>query len=101
MDKLLTKKDLAERWQVTERTIDNYISDKIVQPVKDLPLIRFTEQHIAELEGVKIDKMSPLERRRLEGRIEKLEIENEKLKTVVSKVLAETLQAVNAEVAND
>lgn len=91
---LLTKKDLANRWQVTERTIDNYIKDKIVQPVKDIPLIRFTEQHITELEGVKMDKMSPLERRRLEHEVERLKNENEKLKNVVNKVLTETLQAV-------
>jgi hypothetical protein len=97
MDKLLTKKDLAARWQVTERTIDNYISDKIVQPVKDLPIIRFTEQHIAELEGVKLDRMSPLERRRMEQKIEKLEKQNEQLKGIISKVLAETSQIINME----
>ena len=34
--------------------------------------IRFTEQHILELEGAKLDKMSPLERRRLEQEVERL-----------------------------
>ena len=92
---LLTKKDLAKRWQLSERTIDNYISDKIVQPVKELPAIRFTEQHISELEGVKLDRMSPLERRRLEIEIEGLKKENEKLKNAINRVLTESLKVVN------
>lgn len=98
---LLTKKNLAARWQVSEGTIDNYIKDKVVQPVKDLPVIRFTEQHIQELEGVKLDKMSPLERRRLEGDIERLKAENEKLRNVVSKVLAEVLKTVNTNMPSE
>lgn len=94
-NRLLTKKDLAQRWQVTERTINTYITDKIVQPVKGIPVLRFTEQHILELEGVKIDKMSPLERRQLENEIEKLQTENEKLKSIISKILAETSKIIN------
>lgn len=101
MDKLLTKKDLADRWQVSIGTINNYISDKIVQPVKDLPVIRFTEQHILELEGVKLDRMSPLERRRLENEIEGLRKENQKLKNTVNRVLTETLQAVQANIPSE
>jgi predicted site-specific integrase-resolvase len=92
---LLTQQDLADRWQVGYKTIGKWIRDGIIQPVKDLPVIRFTEQHIQELEGVKLDKMSPLERRRLEGDIERLKAENEKLRNVVSKVLAEVLKTVN------
>lgn len=98
---LLTKKDLAARWQISERTVDTYIKDKVVTPIKDLPVIRFTEQHIAELEGVKIDKLSPRERRRLEFEIEKLRVENEKLKGIISRVLTETSQIINMEVTND
>lgn len=101
MVKLLTKKDLAERWQVTERTVDNYIKDKIVQPVKGIPVIRFTEQHIAELEGIKIDKMSPLERRRLEHEVEKLKIENDKLKNAAKRALTEILKATQVNILNE
>jgi phage terminase Nu1 subunit (DNA packaging protein) len=57
-DKLLTKKDLAELWQVTSRTIDNWCKNCIVQSVEGLPVIRFTEQHKLELEGVSLDRMS-------------------------------------------
>lgn len=93
-DKLLTKKDLAQRWQVSERTIDNYIKDKVIQPVKAISVLRFTEQHIAELEGVKIDRMSPLERKRLEREVEVLQKENEKLKGIISNILTQTSQII-------
>ncbi|MBU5312300.1 hypothetical protein KQI38_09690 [Tissierella carlieri] len=73
MDKLLTKKDLAERWQVTTATIDRWMSDKIITPVKGIPSVRFSMQHILELEGVKLDRFSPLERKRLEKEKMKLE----------------------------
>jgi len=96
-DKLLTKKDLAERWQVEERTIDNWRKEGIIQQVKGIPVIRFTEQHIFELEGVKLDRMSPLERKRLEFETDKLRLENEKLKGIISKVLAETSQIIGME----
>ena len=96
-DKLLTKKDLAERWQVEERTIDNWRKEGIIQQVKGIPVIRFTEQYIFELEGIKIDKMSPLERKRLEFETDKLRLENEKLKGIISKVLAETSQIIGME----
>jgi predicted site-specific integrase-resolvase len=93
-DKLLTKKELAERWQVEERTIDNWRKDGVVHAVKGIPVVRFTEQHILELEGVKLDRMSPLERRRLEQEIDSLKSQNEQLKGIISKVLAETSQVV-------
>jgi len=96
-DKLLTKKDLAERWQVEERTIDNWRKEGIIQQVKGIPVIRFTEQYIFELEGIKLDKMSPLERKRLEFETDKLRLENEKLKGIISKVLAETSQIIGME----
>lgn len=101
MAQLLTQQDLAKRWQVEVRTIENYRKSGIIQPVKGIPLIRFTEQHIQELEGIKLDKMSPLERRRLEREInelqliiDKLKAENAQLKNVISRVLAETSQII-------
>lgn len=96
-DKLLTQQDLAKRWQVTVHTIEEWRKSGIIQPVKGIPSIRFTEQHILELEGIKIDRMSPLERRRLEFENEKLRLENEKLKGIISKVLAETSQIIGME----
>ena len=97
MDKLFTQQDLAPRWQVTVNTIENWRKDGTIQPAKGIPAIRFTEQHILELEGVRLDRMSPLERKRLEFEIEKLRLENEKLKGIISKVLAETSQIIGME----
>ena len=79
-EKLLTKKNLATRWQVTIGTIDRWMNDGVLTPVEGIPSIRFTLQHILELEGVKLDKFSPLERRRLEREKEELQHEVELLK---------------------
>lgn len=90
MDKLLTKKDLAERWQLDERTIDKYRADGIITPCKGIPAIRFSLQHITEFEGVKLEKFSPIERRRLEREIEELKQENTLLKQAWIKIFSES-----------
>lgn len=102
MSQLLTQQDIADRWQLEVRTIENYRKSGILQPVKGISAIRFTEQHVLELEGVKLDKMSPLERRRLEREISELQLEIEKvnkekeqLKGIIANVLAETSQVFN------
>lgn len=46
MVRLLTKKDLAEIWQISEKAIDRYREDEIIVPVKGLPCVRFNEQYI-------------------------------------------------------
>lgn len=95
MDKLLTQDDLAERWQVSKRSIENWRKEGILQPVKGIPAIRFTKEYIAELEGVKLEKTSPLQVKRLERELEKTKRENEKLKGIISNILAETSQIIN------
>ena len=79
MDKLLTKKDLAERWQVTTVTIDRWVSDGVVSPVRGIPSVRFNLEEVLKLEGTEISKLSPLERKRLLREIESLEKEKEEL----------------------
>lgn len=69
MVKLLTKKDLAERWQVSEKAIDDYRNKGIISAVRGLPSVRFNPQHIIEIEGTKLERFSPIERRRLEEEI--------------------------------
>jgi len=66
-----------------------------LQPVKGLPVIRFNPHYIAELEGTKLEKLSPHERRRLEREIERLKIENEKLRKALLTVLSITSEATN------
>lgn len=102
MDKLLTKKDLAQRWQVTEKAIDNWRKEGIVTTCKGIPSVRFTMQHILELEGVKLERFSPLEKRKLEMKekdlerqIQELRLENEKLKNILATILAESSKVIN------
>lgn len=92
MTKLLTQQDLAERWQVDVATITNWRKEGIIQTVKGIPAIRFTEQHILELEGVKLEKVSPLQVRRLENELERVIQENQKMKSIISKIVAEGSQ---------
>ncbi|MBU5440267.1 hypothetical protein KQI42_19930 [Tissierella sp. MSJ-40] len=101
-EKLLTKEDLAERWQVHITTIDRWMKDKIITPVKGIPSVRFNPQHIAKLEGVELSKLSPLERKRLERekgeleqRIKELEIENQELKDYVRVVFQHGARFLN------
>lgn len=91
MDKLLTQQDLAERWQVSKKTIERYREDKIITPCQNLlPTIRFTLQHVQEIEGVKLERFSPLERRKMERDIEALKRENEELRRCVANILSLT-----------
>ncbi|EPY2279552.1 MAG: histidine kinase [Clostridium sporogenes] len=94
-NKLLTQKDLAERWQVSIKAIESYRQQGIITPVEGLPSIRFNPQHIAELEGIKLERFSPLERRRMEREMESLNQENEKLKRILSKVLSDVSEIIN------
>ncbi|MBU5312304.1 helix-turn-helix domain-containing protein [Tissierella carlieri] len=95
MTKLLTQQDLAERWQVDVSTITNWRKEGILQPIKGIPAIRFTEEHIAELEGVKLERFSPLERRKIESELEELRLQNEKLKEVLGNILTESSKVIN------
>ena len=88
---LLTQKDLAERWQVSSNTIERYRQEGIITPCKSLlPTIRFTLQHITEIEGAKPERFSPLERKKMERDIETLKRENEELRRCVANILSLT-----------
>ncbi|MBD5642729.1 helix-turn-helix domain-containing protein [Clostridium botulinum] len=95
MEKLLTQKDLAERWQVSVKAIESYRQQGIINPVKGIPSIRFNPQDIAKLEGAKLERFSPLERKRMEREIENLKQENEKLKGILSQTLANLAPIIN------
>lgn len=91
MNKLLTQQDLAERWQVSVKAIENYRQQGIITPVRGIPSIRFNPQHILELEGTKLEKFSPIERRKFELQNEKLKTENEELKKILRNILSHAL----------
>ncbi|MBU3176058.1 histidine kinase [Clostridium estertheticum] len=86
MDILLTKKDLATKWQVSEKAIDDYRNKGIITSVKGLPSVRFTSQHIAEIEGTKLERFSPIERKRLERENEELRIRLERAEVTIAKI---------------
>jgi DNA gyrase/topoisomerase IV subunit A len=86
MDMLLTKKDLAVRWQVSEQAIDDYRLKGIITSVKGLPSVRFTQQHVAEIEGIKLERFSPLERKKLERENEELKLKLKKAEEIIAKV---------------
>lgn len=90
MDKLLTQQDLARRWQVSVRAIENWRKEGVLQPAKGIPAIRFTPEHVAELEGVELKKTSPLQVKRLERELEELRRENEELQGIIARILAES-----------
>ena len=93
-EKLLTQAELAERWKVTEESIRNWRNQGILQPVKGIPVIRFSMPYVLELEGVKLEQFSPLVKRRMERELEDLRKENQRLKKIIGNVLAETSQVI-------
>lgn len=84
--KLLSVKDLSRRWQKDEKSIRKYVSEGVIKTCKGVPGVMFHPKHIAELEGVGLDKFSPLERRKMQQRIENLEtivkLQSEQLRKV-------------------
>ena len=95
MKTVLTKAELADRWNVDTRTIDKWEQNKIIQRIEGIPAPRYSIEHIQQIEGIKnINQFSPLERRRLESELEKLKTENEKLRAVLSNILSESAKIV-------
>lgn len=94
MEQLLTKKDLAKRWQVSLPTIDNYITDGILTPIKNIPSIRFNPKYIAEIEGIKLEKHSPLEWRRVERELEQWRTRAEKAESIIAKINITTTEVM-------
>ena len=95
MDKLLTKNNLAERWQVSERTIDDYRIQGIVTPVKGLPCIRFNLQYIEKIEGNIPEKITMRERK-LERELQEVIKERDYLRNILSNILSESSKVINS-----
>ncbi|BAH07667.1 histidine kinase [Clostridium kluyveri] len=93
IEPLLKKKQVAEILQIDERTVDQYRADGIIQTC-NIPAVRFEPNHIRELMGVKLEKFSPLERRRLERELEDLKQENAMLKGIIAKIQSMTAEAI-------
>ena len=95
MKTVLTKAELADRWNVDTRTIDKWEQNKIIQRIEGIPAPRYSIENIQQIEGTNnLNQFSPLERRRLESELEKVKAENEKLRTVLSNILSESAKIV-------
>lgn len=91
---LITKKELAERWGVTTKYIDDLRREGILQTVKGIPIIRFNIQYIKELEETKIEKYSPVEFRRLERELKETKEELKVLKEILINISIESNKAL-------
>jgi len=77
---LFSVNELATRWGFGENTVRSLVNEGKLPRVKNLSSTRIHINVIRKFEGLdEIDPMSPLERRRLENRINKLEKENNDL----------------------
>lgn len=94
MGNLLTKKDLAERWQLTTQAIDNYIKDGIVVPVKGIPSVRFNPQYIEKIEGC-IPEKTTMKERKLERELEEVKKERDYLREILGNILAESSKVIS------
>ena len=95
MRSVLTQQELSERWGVTVKALTDWRKQGILQPVKGIPVIRYSLEYIQTLDGTTLEKFSPLERKRMEIEIEKLKQENEKLISIVSNVLSEASKVIH------
>jgi predicted site-specific integrase-resolvase len=95
-DKLLTKKDLAKRWQISERTVDQYKNDGVIVPISGIPCVRFNLQYIEKIEGY-IPEKTTIRERKLERELEDTKKERDYLKSLLTKILNESSKVINFE----
>ncbi len=75
---LLSRQDLADRWGFkSTKVIENYESVGIIKRVPNLPMPRYFLGEIERIEnaGLDISPLSPMERIRLEHKVQTLEKE--------------------------
>ncbi|MBB6622258.1 histidine kinase [Clostridium gasigenes] len=95
MKTVLTQKELADRWGVTVKALTDWRNAKVIQSIGGIPAIRFSKEYIENLEGITIEKFSPLERKRMELELEKLKSQNDELKRILGNVLAESSKIIS------
>ena len=85
---LLSRQDLAQRWDLTPQAILNYEQQGIITRNPNIPTPRYSLLEIERIEtsGMEINPLSPLERRKLEKRIEDLEKELNEAKSKLYKI---------------
>ncbi|MFT8351272.1 transcription factor [Clostridium saccharoperbutylacetonicum] len=65
---LLSRQDLAKRWNLNPRTIVDYEQNGVIKRVPKLQVPRYSLSQIEEIEndGLDLNPTSPIERKRLE-----------------------------------
>lgn len=76
---LLSRESLANRWEVSVKTIQRYEEDGIITRVKNIPVPRYPISQILKLEEIDISETSPLFVKQLKKENNQLKEENEKL----------------------
>lgn len=77
---VLTKQQVAEKFQVSVRTIDRMIQRGTLKPARNLPGVRFTVEHIMDVLELGPDKVKSIEVKKLKRELEEKRAENEMLK---------------------
>ena len=72
---LITREELAERWPFDTRTIQRYEADGVLTRNPNFKKPTYYMEEILKLEGTEFNPLSPIERRRLERKVEDLEKE--------------------------
>lgn len=86
---LISRQNLAKRWNYeSTKPIEAFEKAGVLRRVTLPNSIRYSIEEIEQIEnlGQDINPLSPLERKRLDNRIELLEKENEELKKIINKV---------------
>lgn len=96
IEPLLKKSQVAEILQVDERTVDRYREDGIITPCR-IPAVRYNPQEIRELIGVKLEKFSPLERKRFERELEEWKTRAEKAEAALRRINITATEAMLCE----
>lgn len=64
--KLISRKNLADRWEISVQTVIVYEAEGIITRIPSLPTPRYKISEIEKIEGIEENPLSPIERRRLE-----------------------------------
>jgi 3-methyladenine DNA glycosylase Tag len=80
---------------VSEQTIDEYREKGIIKKVPKISSVRFNPQHIADIEETKLDRFSPIERKKLEREIEALKQKLAAYEEVRAMVLNASTKMIN------
>ena len=95
MKTVLTQTELAERWGVSIRALTDWRNEGVIVPVKGIPVIRYSLDYIEELEGVEIERFSPLHKKKMEREIEALKEKCKQLEQVLGNILAESSKVIS------